>query len=484
MKKKVLAAILAGTTIMTTIAGCSGNTSTETSKPESIQTESTQSGDTSSVTTNESEQEEVTIKFIYYADDTQKEIVEAACDEYEATHPGIIISTEVIPADGTINTLIPTLAASGDLPDVSYLGEAEVIKYADKGILYSLDDAISEGTIAKKLDAVTIRGVDGKIYGLGLSNQLELMYYNKDIFDEAGLDYPPSNVEDAWTWEEFVDTAKKLTVDVNGKHPDEDGFNQSQVDQYGVAFNSMYQFHYMWAAYANGGGIVSADGSEFLWNQEKSLEGIQKIANLFFVDMVAPAATSSLVSSIGSADKAMISGDVAMYINGSWDLASVINAKTDAGVNYGVAVLPKMENAVTMNAGGPMVMYNTTEHPEEVLEFYSYMIDPERVIDIIKTGAWLPNEEDWYTDEEKIALWTSGENITDEAKEVIISYSTTEGAIAQWPTYYVPGWAEMMSISDSVMDSVWNGTNSVEDALSNVMEDIRTKFDLGAENFE
>ena len=104
------------------------------------------------------------------------------------------------------------------------------------------------------------------------------------------------------------------------------------------------------------------------------------------------------------------------------------------------------------------------------------MMNPERVVDILKTGAWLPNEAAWYTDEDKIAQWTSGENVTEEAKEVILSYTNTEGAIAQWPVYYVPGWGDMMSVSDSVMDSVWNGNSTVEEALGQVMDEIKAEF--------
>ena len=420
---------------------------------------------------------ETEIEFLYYADDTQKAIIESACAAYEESHPGIQIKQTVIPADGSITTTIATLASSNDLPDISYMAEADVIKYADAGLLYSLDDAITDGTNGEKLDSVTIRGKDGKIYGLGLSNQLMLLYYNKDIFDKYGVEYPSSSVEDAWDWDEFVDICKKLTIDEDGNTAADDGFDASRTTQYGVAFNSLYQFNYMWAAYANGGGIVSADGSEFLLDQDASLEGIQKIADLFNKDQVAPATTSSLVSSIGSADKAMISGDVAMYINGSWDLSNVINAKKEADVNYGVAVLPKMEKAVTMNAGGPAVMFNTTEHPEETLEFYAYMMDPERVTDILKTGAWLPNEASWYTDEAKIEKWVSGENITEDAKEAILSYTNTEGAIAQWPVYYTANWADMMAVSDSVIDSVWTGDGSAAEILGSVMDEMKAAFE-------
>lgn len=475
MKRKWIALLLTCSMALAAM-GCGSQTGSEPAAESETETQTEQAGTDETEKPAEEVAEEISIEFLYYADDTQKAIIESACAAYEESHPGIKIVQTVVPADGSITTTIATLASSGDLPDISYMAEADVIKYADAGLLYSLDDAIADGTIGEKLEAVTIRGLDGKIYGLGLSNQLILMYYNKDIFDEYGIEYPGTTVEEAWEWDEFVDIAKQLTVDVNGKHPDEEGFDATQTEQYGVAFNSMYQFQYMWAAYANGGGIISADGTEFLWDKPESLEGIQKVADLFNVHKVAPATTSSLVSSIGSADKAMISGDVAMYFNGSWDLSNVINAQKEAGVNYGVAVLPKMEKAITSNSGGPAVMFNTTEHPEEVLEFYSYMMNPERVVDILKTGAWLPNEASWYTDEDKIAQWTSGENVTEEAKEVILSY-TNANAIAQWPVYYVPRWGDMMSISDSVMDSVWNGSATVEEALAPVMEEIKAIFE-------
>ncbi len=479
MKKKMISLLLISVLGITSIMGCGavGENKESVETQEADADKQTEVGGPAGESAGEkAAKEDINIEFLYYADDTQKAIIESACAAYEESHPGITIKQTVVPADGSITTTIATLASSGDLPDISYMAEADVIKYADAGLLYSLDDAIAGGTIGEKLDSVTIRGLDGKTYGIGLSNQLIIMYYNKDIFDANGMDYPSTTVDGAWEWDEFVDTAKKLTIDADGKTPDDAGFNASQVKQYGVAFNSMYQFQYMWSAYANGGGIVSADGSELLWDKTESIEGIQKIADLFNVNKVAPATTSSLVSSIGSADKAMISGDVAMYFNGSWDLSNVINAQKEAGVNYGVAVLPKMKNAVTMNCGGPAVMFNTTEYPNEVLEFYSYMMDPERVVDILKTGAWLPNEESWYTDVDKIEMWTSGENITEEAKEVILSYTNTEGAIAQWPVYYVAGWGDMMSISDSVMDSVWNGSSSVEEALGGVMNEITGSF--------
>lgn len=479
MKKiRLLSAVLAMAMLSSIFFGCSQGDNGGSSSEQQTSSAS-QSGSSSEASGGEA----VTLKMLYFADSNQEKIIEEACRKYESETPGVTIETQVVPGDGTINTLIPTLVAADNLPDVSFMGEAEVIKYGAKGVLYPLDDMIASGQIAEKLDAVTIHGIDGKVYGIGLSNQLQLMFYNKKLFDEAGIEYPPSDISKAWDWDYFVEVATKLTKDANGKTPADEGFDAGITDQYGVAFNSLWQFYHMWAAYANGGGIVSADGKELLWDKPESLEGIQKVADLVNVNKVAPPVGSAIYSGIGTADQALISGDVAMYINGSWDLANAAIAKADSGVEYGVAALPKMKKAANMNCGGPFVMYQSTEHPEEAGAFYAFMLDPNQVIDIIKTGAWLPNEASWYTDQDKLDLWISSENYGEGAAETIISYSTTEGAVAQWPAYYVPGWDAMMSISDSVMDSIWTGAQTADEALTPLMPEIREKFELGAENF-
>ena len=59
--------------------------------------------------------------------------------------------------------------------------------------------------------------VDGKIYGTSSCVVAPVLYYNKDLFDKAGPPYPPSNPEEAWTWDEFLEIAKQLTIEENGR---------------------------------------------------------------------------------------------------------------------------------------------------------------------------------------------------------------------------------------------------------------------------
>jgi multiple sugar transport system substrate-binding protein len=466
--KKILAAVMVFAMAMSLLAGC-GNGDSKTSGEADKEADSQTGGDSSGGT----DTEPVELNFLYWADGTQKELIEKACASYEE-ETGVHINAEALPADETFETYILARKEAGNLPDVSYMGETEIMKYNEMGILSDIDDLFETGKIPDKLDAVTIRDQEGKIIGVGLSNQLVLLYYNKDMFDAADIDYPSADVSKAWSWEEFIEIAQKLTVDVNGKNATEDGFDPDRIQTYGIGFNCLCAFHQFWALNANGGGVVSADGKEFLWDSDKSIEGLQKLVDLVYKYHVASPALYTFNSSIGSVDATIGSGGYAMYTNGSWDLG---NLSAIEGINVGVGVLPGMEKAVTMNCGAPMVVYNTSEHLEEAKAFYAYMIDPSKNMELLKSGAWLPNQADYYTDQTLIDEWTS--ELPEDARDTILSYSSTEGAIAQWPAYYVPAYNKMNTEYTKYIDQALGGEKSVRDVFAECMPTIKEMFESG-----
>lgn len=469
MSKKVrfLALTLALILVAGILGGCGA------SKENGTEVKGTETEEKGTQSTPDTPAEEIELSMLYWADDVQKQLVMKACQDYEA-QTGIKINAEALPADETFEAYIQTRKASNTLPDVSYMGETDIVKYNAMGILADISDLFDEGKINEKLGAVTIKDSNGKIIGVGLSNQLVLLYYNKDMFDAAGLEVPPSRVEDAWSWDKFVEVAKKLTVDTEGKNATEAGFNPKKIKTYGIGFNCLREFHQFWSMYANGGGVVSADGKEFLWDSQKSIDGLQNLVDLIHKHNVASQALYTWQSSIGSVADALGGGGYAMYTNGSWDLANLPNIE---GITVGVGVLPKMEKAATMNCGAPMVVYNTSKHLKEAKEFYAYMVDPEKNLDIIKTGAWLPNESAWYTDKALIEKWTA--NLPETAVEAILSYSNTEGSIAQWPAYYVPAYSKMGTEYEKYIDQALTGEKTVKEVFDECMPAIKAHFESG-----
>lgn len=456
-RKRWLAVTLAA--MMLALAGCGGSAAGTDGQAAS--------GESGSA---ESKGGDVTLELLYWGDDAQKQLVEKTIEKYTA-ETGVKVHAQVLPADGTFDTFIQTRLESGELPDISYMGEGDIQKYYEMGILADIGDLIDNGTIPKKLDAITIHSPDQKVIGVGLSNQMELLFYSKSKFDAAGIPYPPTKVEEAWDWDTFVKYAKDLTTDTSGKTAADPEFDAAKTENYGLGFTAGREFHHFWAANANGGGVVSADGKQFLWDSQASVDGIQKLADLVNKDKVASSFTYTWNSGIGSAVDAL-SGGYAMAISGSWDLAN-INGNEDIGVG----VLPKMKQAVTMNCGAPLVVYKSSKHIEEAKKFYAYMVNPENSLELLKSGAWLPNQADWYTDAALVDKWTADLPVS--AKETILSYSNTKDAIVQWPAYYVPAYLRMNTEYEKAIDQALSGQKTVKEVYASVMPTIKKLWESG-----
>ena len=102
---------------------------------------------------------------------------------------------------------------SNDLPDILYVDGPNVSIYAANEVTLPLYDFFPEEEWADFFDSSKQQNTyDGKIYVVGATESSVALYYNKDLLDEAGISVPESR-EDAWTWSEYYDAAKKLTKD-------------------------------------------------------------------------------------------------------------------------------------------------------------------------------------------------------------------------------------------------------------------------------
>lgn len=187
--KIFLCCVLSLTLLISLLSGCGGSSTAESSGSSSAAV-STPSPASESVAAETTPAEKVELSFLYWADEVQKKLITDACTAYEQK-TGTKINAEALPADESFEVYIQTRKEADTLPDVSYIGETDIVKYNAMGILADISDLFTSGKINKKLGAVTIKTTDGKTLGVGLSNQLVLLYYNKDMFDKAGISCPP-----------------------------------------------------------------------------------------------------------------------------------------------------------------------------------------------------------------------------------------------------------------------------------------------------
>lgn len=468
MKKKIVSAMLAVTlTAALALTGCGSNgNSTSDSTPaaqDSASGESAGSGD------------RVKITYAQWGNETETAATQAVADKFNSEQDRIEVEVVKIDHD-TYVTKLNAMATAGELPDTAIMSEAGVLKFAENGLLADISDMYGEGD-AKPLDSLTFK-YQGTPVAYSAANEILNLWYNidllKEVCDKQGLDVnemtPPASADAAWDWNTFVKTAQMLTLDINGKNALDPAFDANNIDIYGCTINTLPWQLEVWAL-SNGGGYYNADGTACTIDSDATVEALQKIADLSEVYHCAPPVTSAanaLESSLGSKK-------VVMATDGAWNVGTFLGPNAD--FTYGVGVLPYMKEKVTICTGGPNVVFATTEHPEEAMEWLKWYYQEENSWSLIEAGTWMPILDSWYTDAEKTDKWISNPNYPEKEmyKSAVVDYAKNNSKSTSW--YYVNGTEEFNATLETVFSSVWAGEKSMKDAIAENKDELVSIFE-------
>ena len=287
--------------------------------------------------------------------------------------------------------------------------------------------------------------------------------YNKDCFTDAGIDVPPTKVEEAWSWEEFVDVAKQLTFDTEGRNAKDPDFDAKNIKQYGVMFGTDWNV-YMPFVLSAGGGYLNESMDGLGLNSPEAAQVIQNFADLINVHHVSPTAVQQ--NAMPSAATALASKQTAMYIDGSWNHLDLMNA----GCNWGVGVLPIDENYTTFFDGGSLIIFKSTKNLEAAEKLYLWLTNPEsseKISELYRT-LWLPVQTEYYTNPEKLEFWASEElPARPEGFQDAIVKATYENAVTA-TEIDVKNFNEINTLVQSALEQVWSGKKTAEDAMTEV----------------
>lgn len=319
------------------------------------------------------EAEEVTIQYWSW-DPEQKTQNEGLIAQFEAANPGIKVElTTLEPKEYW--TKIRIMANQKNLPDVFNLSSGYVEEWAQNGLLYNLDEFIAS-ELDKNDYYMSLFDAGKDIGGLGsyvaapYALVTTVLYYNMDMFDQAGIAYPDSD----WTWADFKDAAKKLTKDTNG-----DGV----TDQWGYWFYGRYAHVESWV-YANNGYLIDRDTNTFA-PDANAMEALEFLTDLVLVDKVAP--PKKEMSAFRQQD-VFPQEAAAMFVDGSWNIA---NNRTVAGDNFrwGIAEIPvgpAGDGSLTYGWPDYLAMSPTTKHAEAAWKFTKYLSGEGLSLDMYMAG--------------------------------------------------------------------------------------------------
>jgi multiple sugar transport system substrate-binding protein len=260
---------------------------------------------------------DVTLDFWNPLNGPDRPAVEAVIEDFNASQDKITVKNNAQPSDVMYQKLL-TAISSDDGPDLVAIHAGRIPNFADKGALQPVDDFYTDH--AEEADAIipnlaSASKFQDANYGVPLNQATVLMYWNKDLFQAAGLDpeAPPT------TWDEFAAMVPKLTVDENG-----DG----KPEQYAIALSD-HEGIPVWQPFIwnNGGDVVSEDGKTSMLAEPESLDAIQQ-----WVDLVVDQQASPIGLGGADADKLFQTGKAAIEIVGPW----MTTAFDEAGLNYGI----------------------------------------------------------------------------------------------------------------------------------------------------
>jgi sn-glycerol 3-phosphate transport system substrate-binding protein len=340
--------------------------------------------------------EDLTVKFWHAMGGERIDLLAGMAEDFNKTHEGITVEAQYI---GSYNeTLNKTIAAvkAGDAPHVFQLYEIGTRSMIDGGMIMPVGDlAEAEGfDWSDYIEAVlSYYTVNGKIYSMPFNSSTPILYYNKTLFEEAGLD--PAVPPDTWTQ---VREMGQQIMDAGAA-------------EYGIAWNLHSWYFEEWhcvmgANIANNGNGREAPATEVLITQEAS----QRIME-WWTGLEEDKILLRLMTPDWSLHrKAFTSGQAAMMISSTSDVTQMTKAFAEKGWGLGTGFLPRPDDVERHGVAiGGGTLWMTKDHPQEELEaawtFLKWMSEPAQQVTwhkgtgyfaVRKSAVDLLEEEGWF----------------------------------------------------------------------------------------
>ena len=317
------------------------------------------------------------VTFSVFGDPAEYAAYESLVAAFSAAHPEIEIELQHIPGQSDYRQRLATAFSSGEPPDVMLLNYRRFGTFAAQGGLEPLVTYLEKSDVIHEADffapAINSFKLDGQLWCIPQNVSSLVVYYNKDLFDAAGVPYP----SDDWTWDDFLAAARALTLDTN---------SDGTIDQYGVGIEpSIFRLApFIWQA-----------GGELVDNQEKptrltidtpeALAAFQWFVDLQVKEHVVPDAVSE---SAEDGESRFLNGRLAMYFNSR---RGVPTYRTITSFTWDVAPLPQGETAASILHSDGYCMAQATQNKDAAWTFIEFANSAEGQTLVATSGRTVPS---------------------------------------------------------------------------------------------
>jgi multiple sugar transport system substrate-binding protein len=298
--------------------------------------------------------------FNFTAGADHEDQLQAIIDAFEEENPDITIEVENASFEDYF-TELQTRIAGGTAPDTFELNYENFVSFAASGALLDLEQAAPDQVDASAYfpRAYDAFNYDGAQFGLPESFSVVVLYYNKALFDTAGVDYP----DETWTWSDEQKAAEALTDAGAGV------WGEYQPVQF-------FEFYKVLAQ--NGGQFFNDDMTEATFNSPEGVEAAE-----WLVDKVGSTMpTEAQMGGIGDADLFQ-QGKIAMWHTGIW-MFNVLQEMPD----WDITVEPGNTQVASHFFANAAVASATTKHPKEAAAWLQYLASSKETVDQRLNGNW------------------------------------------------------------------------------------------------
>jgi len=279
--------------------------------------------------------------------------------QFEEQNKDIKIKVEFFPDNGMQDKYLVALRTQSG-PDVINIAADWTTPFATVGGLLPLDDFIAKDNLDMNdfwPGALKTIQIKGKTYALPYRSETMGLFYNKGMFEKAGIDASKAPE----TWEQVLDAAKKTTKDgafgygLVGKQPG----------------NLSMQLITMIRTF--GGDVLNADFTKSRLNEPEAIAAAQFYVDLFKTHKVTP--DSTMENDNAAARNLFSTEKVAMFMSGSYDLDAI--KKANANLNIGSGMAPYSKERKTVLGGWNVAVTASTKQQEAAWKFVNFLASPE-----------------------------------------------------------------------------------------------------------
>ena len=362
---------------------------------------------------------------------------EKAATEFEAANPGTDIQIEVVPWDVLQQKLTTDISGNANA-DLAIIGTRWLIDYVSEGVAAPLDSYITPDFKARFIDTFLSPSVmDGATYGLPIAASARAMYYNKTLFEQAGIAEPPKN------WDEVAAAAEKIKA-LGG---DSYGFGLQ-----GKEIETDVYFYY--AFWSQGGNLIDGDGTSGL-DSEAAYKAAEIYKSLIDKGLTEPGVTSLNREDVQNLFK---QGRVGMMITAPFLSNQIKEEAPD--LQYGVTAIPAgpTGDRGTYGVTDSIILFENSQNKETAWKFLDYIFTTDKRVEFDENEGFLPVN----AEEAKMPMFA--ENADLKAFAELLPDARFAPVIA--------GWEEIASVTSNALQRIYLGEGEIKAELDAAAAEI------------